>query len=304
MRNIVYILVLFVISSCGIERKEKPGRQVIPDSLVINQISIKDYDSILPQITIGDFCLCQTNLSELEYKGYNFTEIDIEDYYYLKSCRSNNSDVDFYKGFISDSIKGVIFRKEENSDIINKIRLTKDFEGTLPNGHFIKLADLNLNDLKTELNGFKWQSKDCSDYWNYTNDTLRIFIKMIQSKPRYPIDEEFYSKQPIEAIEMVLSCYSIYGPEYVSNGLVYQKPKYAPLKDTHLNCSYMFFRSDFGTKIKEAISFGKKTNIEYLKLGKRLEYNFQHQLILEEYYDNKGRLIRKDKLRHTTRAHK
>ena len=55
----------------------------------------------------------------------------------------------------------------------------------------------------------KWGSRGCSDYWNFLNDTLSFFVKIDKSKqPQFPVDESYYENKPIEAIDLVTSCYN------------------------------------------------------------------------------------------------
>ena len=108
------------------------------------------------------------------------------------------------------------------------------------------------------------------------------------------MNEAYYADKPIDGIDIALWCYKMYEPDY-SEEIIYERPLYAPLEQTHVNTFVWKNRDDLSTKIKELTTLGKKTNYEIIKLGKWLEYSPDHQLVVEEYYDNKGNLINKVK---------
>ena len=72
-----------------------------------------------------------------------------------------------------------------------------------------------------------WRSRGCSDYWNLTNDTLSFFVKIDKNKnPQYPVDKIYYSDKPIEGIELVVSCYSIFEKENKPYKQLFNDPIY------------------------------------------------------------------------------
>src|SRR5207237_3341383 len=57
----------------------------------------------------------------------------------------------------------------------------------------------------------KWGSRGCSNYWHFSNDTLLFYVKIdATKKPQFPIDEPYYYDKPVEAIDLMISCYSIF----------------------------------------------------------------------------------------------
>ncbi len=106
---------------------------------------------------------------------------------------------------------GIIFQKDKGTDLISKIRLTKEFAGHLPDGTPVNMRSLRANDVIKLYPAYKpWQSRGCSDYWKISNDTLSFFVKINRVKsPQYPVDEAYYGERPVEGIDLVMNCYNL-----------------------------------------------------------------------------------------------
>ena len=169
--------------------------------------------TLAKKISISGFCLCQTTLTDLQKLANDFTKIDVEEMDTPKKCYAHDSRYVNGEGYYSKQYPGLIFQKEDvNSDYISKIRLTKDFKGNLPNGSYLELKDLKLKDVFLIYPEFKdkWGSRGCSEYWEFSNDTIAFYVK-IDSKiqPQFPINESYYLNKPVEAIDLLISCYSL-----------------------------------------------------------------------------------------------
>jgi hypothetical protein len=174
-------------------------------------------DTILAKkITVSGFCLCQTSLESLQKISSDFKQIEVEEMDLPKNCYGQDARFENGKGYYSEKYPGIIFQKDQTTGYISKIRLTKDFKGNLPGDIPIDLQNLKLKEVfKTypELSE-KWGSRGCSNYWNISNDTISFFVKIDPNKkPQYPIDEAYYSQKPVEAIDIKISCYSIFEGE-------------------------------------------------------------------------------------------
>ena len=129
-----------------------------------------------------------------------------------KKCFGQDSRYIAGTGYSSSKQPGIIFQKDPESDYISKIRLTKQFKGNLPDGKSIDLSNFLLKDLFKIHPKFKdkWGSRGCSEYWNFSNDTISFYVKIDPRKlPQFPIDESFYLDKPVEAVDLMLSCYSL-----------------------------------------------------------------------------------------------
>lgn len=169
--------------------------------------------TLAKKISISGFCLCQTTLTDLQKLANDFNKIDVEEMDTPKKCFAHDSRYVNGQGYYSNHYPGLIFQKEEeNSDYISKIRLTKDFKGNLPNGKYIDLKELKLKDVFLIYPNFKdkWGSRGCSEYWNFSNDTISFFVKIDKNiQPQFPINEAYYLDKPVEAIDLLISCYSL-----------------------------------------------------------------------------------------------
>lgn len=168
--------------------------------------------SLENKFSISGFCLCKTTLADLKSMDNNLKEIDVEE---MDMCNNNkfvqDSRFENQKGYYSKKFPGIIFQKD-HENFISKLRLTKDFVGNLPDGTTINMKTLLAKDVINLYSKFNnWGSRGCSDYWNLSNDTLSFFVKIDRKKlPQYPIDEAYYLQKPIEGIDLVMSCYSVY----------------------------------------------------------------------------------------------
>ena len=247
--------------------------------------------SFISKATVDSICPCLTTLADIS-KSTTMQAVEVENMEQGKSCIGSDTRFENNKGFSLMSKNGVIVQKDESTEYVAKIHLTKDFEGRLPNGQYVSVKNLKLKDVVKMYPNFDYGTRDCSDYWNYNNDTINFYFKVDKTINRYPLDEKFYTDKLIEGIDIVLWCYKMYGPDY-SQEVIYERPVYAPLTGTHLNVYILKQHEDIGTKIKEVTTFGKKSNYDVIRLGKWLEYSPTHQLVTEEYYDNKGNLVKK-----------
>ena len=181
-------------------------------SQIDDQPSLLD-TSLARKIIISGFCLCQTTLPDLQKMANDLKQTEVEEMDLGKKCFAQDSRFENGKGYYSDKFPGMIFQKDQSSDEISKIRLTKDFKGNLPDGTPIDLSNLRLKDVFKLYPKLKdtWGSRGCSDYWSFANDTLFFYVKVdTTKKPQFPIDEAYYYDRPIEAVDLVISCYRIF----------------------------------------------------------------------------------------------
>lgn len=174
-------------------------------------------DTLLAKkITVAGFCLCQTTLSDLQKQSSDLKQIEVEEMDLGKKCIVQDGRFENGRGYYSDQFPGMIFQKDQNTNQISKIRLTKEFKGNLPDGTPVDLKNLKLKDVFEIYPKLKdtWGSRGCSDYWSFANDTLFFYVKIdTTKKPQFPIDEDYYADKPIEAIDLLISCYHIFENE-------------------------------------------------------------------------------------------
>ncbi|RZJ49182.1 MAG: hypothetical protein EOO44_18740 [Flavobacterium sp.] len=158
-------------------------------------------------ISISGFNLCKSSIAELKEIAPDLKAIKVEEMDNGINCIATDSRFENGRGYSSKKFPGMIFQKEENSDLISKIRLTTEFIGNLPDGTYIDMPKTTAKDVLKKYPALNtWGSRDCSDYWSLSNDTISFFIR-IEKTPRYPIDENYYLDKPVAGIDIVLSCY-------------------------------------------------------------------------------------------------
>ncbi|WP_419698404.1 hypothetical protein [Mucilaginibacter sp. NFX135] len=169
-------------------------------------------DSTSKKLRINGFCLCQTALSDLKKIDNNLQEVSVEEMDLPPNCYGQDSRFIAGKGYAIAGQSGMIFQKDQASDFISKIRLTKQFAGKLPDGTFIDLSKFLLKDLIKLYPNLKdtWGSRGCSTYWNFSNGAVSFYLKIDSTKkPQFPIDEAYYMDKPIVAVDITLSCYGV-----------------------------------------------------------------------------------------------
>jgi hypothetical protein len=167
--------------------------------------------TLIRKLSINGICLCNATLPLLKQQYADLKKVDVEEMDLPKNCIGQDSRFVAGVGFSSERYPGMIFQKDQNTDQISKIRLTKQFKGKLPDGKFINVNGLTLKDLFSIYPKLKsaWGSRGCSNYWKFSNDTLSFYVKIdANKKPQFPIDEAYYAVKPIEAVDFVVSCYS------------------------------------------------------------------------------------------------
>ena len=169
--------------------------------------------ALAAKITVSGFCLCHTTIADLKKLDNNLAEVMVEEMDLGKRCVSQDSRYINGKGYYSETYPGMIFQKDQDENYISKIRLTKGFKGKLPDGTLVDMDNLLLKDVINRYPALaaKWGSRDCSDFWSFSNDTISYYVKIDRAKqPQFPVDEAYYLNKPIASIDIMISCYSIY----------------------------------------------------------------------------------------------
>lgn len=164
------------------------------------------------RLSIAGFCLCKTTMTELMQAASDFREVTVEEMDSPKNCYGQDSRFSNGVGIYSKKYPGIIFQKGNVDDYVGKIRLTKEFNGKLPDGSPVNMSNLKLKDVFTLYPALKnaWGSRGCSDYWHFSDKTIIFYVKIDKSiQPQFPINEAHYLDKPVEGIDLVASCYSL-----------------------------------------------------------------------------------------------
>jgi len=184
--------------------------QVLLTLPIISRAQIKD-SVLVKKLSINGICLCNTTLPALKQLSNDLKEVEVEEMDLPKNCFGGDARFIAGKGYTSNMYPGMIFQKDQTTNQISKIRLTNQFSGKLPDGKIINMNGLLLKDLLRIYPKLKdkWGSRGCSNYWNFSNDTLSFYVKIdTTKKPQFPIDEAYYYSKPVEAADLVISCYN------------------------------------------------------------------------------------------------
>lgn len=283
LKKIFLFLFVSVLFSCTQKSKK--------EEFVFKQKERAIDTSFISETSVNNICPCVNTLTELNKIGKTekiaISEIDTN--CYASSLHENGF------GYKNDKIIGAIFQLEDGNENIAKIRLTKDFKGTFPKNKSFNLSSLTLRKVIEQYPKFDYAVQGCSDYWRYTNDTIAFYFKIDRQIKQYPLNVEYYLDKPIDAIEITQNCSKIIDQDFGRNNLVYEKPLYAPIEDKHTNVYVYRVENSLSSTISSITTFGKRPNMEIIKLGIWKEYSPEHKLIIEEHYDNKGKLIEKVK---------
>jgi len=197
-----------------------PPKLLLLSILFANSLLAQDHqagiDSALAaKITVSGFCLCHTTVGDLKRLDNNLAEVTVEEMDLGKRCMGGDARFVNGRGYYSDSFPGMIFQKDPDADYVSKIRLTKGFRGKLPNGTAVDLSNLRIKDMLRIYPNIKdqWGSRDCSDFWTFSNDTIAFYVRVDSTKkPKYPVDEAYYVERPVDGIDLFISCYSVFNP--------------------------------------------------------------------------------------------
>jgi len=174
--------------------------------------TINIYSQKNDTIRLSDFKLCELTVDRLKKSDPNLKQTKLEEMELCKDGFIQDYRFENRIGYVSKLYPGVVFQKSQSgSKYIAKIHLTKDFKGYLPDGNYVDLKAVKVNYiLKKYENLNTWTSRGCSDYWGINkNNQIYFYVKINnKKKPHYPIDENYYSEQPIAGIDIVSDCYS------------------------------------------------------------------------------------------------
>ncbi len=174
--------------------------------------TIKAYSQKVDTIKLSDFKLCELTIDFLKEKDPNLKKTKVEEMNLCSDGFVQDGRFENRIGYKSALYHGVIFQKHESGiNKVAKIHLTKEFKGYLPNGNYIDLTFLKAKDiLKKYVSLNSWTSRGCSDYWGINdNEQIYYYVRINKDKkPKYPVDEKYYSEQQIEGIDIIANCYS------------------------------------------------------------------------------------------------
>ena len=181
-------------------------------SLILTLISLTTFSQNGEIINLSKIIFCEFSIDDLKAQDPNVKQIKLEEMDLCSDAFVQDSRFENRIGYESKLYPGVIFQKyDANNALFAKIHLTKKFKGNLPDGNYIDVENLKASDVLKMYDSLNsWTSRGCSDYLGIKQDNkLNFYVKIDNNKnPRYPIDQKYYSEQPIEGIDIIADCYS------------------------------------------------------------------------------------------------
>lgn len=267
MRYLLNILVIFSLIGCS----QFENRSISSDSSTCRQKTLVVDTGFIKSIRLDDIIVCNTTITDLKKKGLNPV---IKDNSTIDSLiKATNWGISTY---YSEDSKRILIGTYENSELISSVFLSGQFKGYLRDFYIKDFSNLTVGEITSHFKDLEWSTTGVSDYWTYGNDTVNFYVKINKAIPRFPLDEKYYQdKHPVLAM-IQYSCFKIYGSDYLAGDTVVQKPMYAPLGDSHLNCFLLKRKPGLSTTLKEITSTGKRTVLEEIRIGKWVDYNPDH----------------------------
>jgi hypothetical protein len=280
--RIYYLILGTIIAACSTKTDK------IVQSAGFRQVETRT-DSSFTKFKVDNIVTCYTTLTDLKTLDIQFRKTDTDELDSLFITCSHHSD-----NYFTNHEKGLIFGTYAYTELVNTFWLTDKFKGTLA-GKFIDVQNYSVSQMTRDFPEprFRWSTTGVSPYWIYTNDTINFFITLDKAIPRFPLNEKHYANHKVTGIQLELSCWKIYGPDYAVGDTVLIKPLYAPLTDTHTNYFLLQKQPGISTTLKEVFSFGKKTTMVEKRIGLWIEYTPDHKLLTNQWYEN-GDLIKRD----------
>ncbi len=183
-------------------------------TLFITLISLTTFSQNSETINLSKINFCEFSIDDLKAQDQNLKQVKLEEMDLCSDAFVQDGRFENRIGYESKLFPGVIFQKyEANNNIIAKIHLTREFKGYLPDGNYIEVENLKASDVIKKYDSLNsWTSKSCSDYWGIKkDDKLHFYVKIDKNKnPRYPVDQNYYSEQYIEGIDIISDCYTYF----------------------------------------------------------------------------------------------
>lgn len=277
-----HLVLAISISACSTKTDQ------VAQSAEFRQKEMKT-DSSFTKFKVDNITACFITLTDLRASDIDFQRVKKDELDSLFTDYSHHSD-----NYFVNNGKGLLIGTYDDTELLNTFWLTETFKGNLTD-KFINVQKYTVSQMTRDFPEprFRWSISGESPYWIYTNDTINFFITVDKSIQQFPLDEKHYANHKMAGIQLELSCWKIYGPEYGMGDTVLIKPLYAPLNDTHTNYFLLKREPGISTTIKEILSAGKKTTMVEKKVGLWIEYTPDHKVLTKGWYDN-GKLIKQE----------
>lgn len=162
-------------------------------------------------VNLSKINFCPLSLEDLQKMDPEIKRLAIEqkDFCVNNSTEDGSSDIKF--GYKSKLFPGVRFYEPKNDqNIIEKIHLTNEFIGYLPDGKFVEIKTLSVSSaIKMFTSQMTFTPNKCKDYFEMIKDEGGDFILKIY-KRNIPLESgkhTIYEQQITQSIDVLFECY-------------------------------------------------------------------------------------------------
>jgi TonB-dependent SusC/RagA subfamily outer membrane receptor len=162
-------------------------------------------------VNLSKINFCPLSLADLQKMDPDIKRVAIEqkDFCIDNSTEDGSSEIKF--GYKSKLFPGVRFYEPKNDqNIIEKIHLTNEFKGYLPDGKFIEIKTLFVSNIvKMYTSQITFTPNKCQNYFEMIKDEGADFILKIykRNKPMESGKQIIYEQQVTESIDVLFECY-------------------------------------------------------------------------------------------------
>jgi hypothetical protein len=162
-------------------------------------------------VNLSKINFCPLSLEDLQKMDPEIKRVAIEqkDFCINNSTEDGSSEIKF--GYKSKLFPGVRFYEPKNDqNIIEKIHLTNEFIGYLPDGKFIEIKSLSVSSaIKMFTSQMVFTPNKCKDYFEMIKDEGGDFILKIYKRnmPMESGKQTIYEQQITQSIDVLFECY-------------------------------------------------------------------------------------------------
>ena len=162
-------------------------------------------------LSLSKLNFCPLTLEDLKKLDPDINLVAIEQKDFCREYSTEDGSPEIKFGYKSKLFPGVRFYEPKNDqNLIEKIHLTNEFKGYLPDGKFVEVKTLSVsNAIKMYTSQIISTPNKCHDYYEMIKDEGGDIILKINktNKPIEPGEEAIYEQQVTQSIDVLFECY-------------------------------------------------------------------------------------------------
>ncbi len=162
-------------------------------------------------VNLSKINFCPLSLEDLKKMDTEIKLVAIEQKDFCVDSYTEDGSPEIKFGYKSKLFPGVLFYEPKNAqNLIEKIHLTKEFKGYLPDGKFMEIRALTVaNALKMYDSKFIFTPSKCMNYFEMMKDDGQDIILKVY-KTNTPLNKDYHSNEEqlaTQAIDILFECY-------------------------------------------------------------------------------------------------